>query len=739
MMKSKRLLCLLLSAVMVAFSLTACNNSEGGNDNPENSGDASNSGDENPGNDNSDDGKTANDIVVDYDDEDIYDTIFGEFYNTYVTAKTENDDVALRFAQMAIAEAKLMEAAVMMPMMANGGNYAISKVAPYTITPVLWGNDSYRYHNAILATEAIKTEDRDALKALYAELKGTHTYEDAVVEYLTEHGYEIQNTYSLAYTSDPESYDVLTTSNAIDSEVLVNTYDGLIEYDGENNLNPALAESWDVSDDGLVWTFHLRHGAKWVDYTGAEIDEVTADDFVAGFQHMLDNPNDGLAWLVDGVIVGVSEYIDSESEDHTEDFSTVGVKAVDDYTVEYTLTQAFSYFDTMFGYGVFAPMNRAFYESQGGEFGLEADKGNYGTNKETIAYCGPYIISSAVEKNSITFTKNESYWNKDNINLDTITWVYNDVTSDPLRTYSNFREGVVDGCGLNSQALTKSKEDGIFDDYSYVSSPDATSFPGFFNLARRSWANFNDETRIVSDQTQELADLAHAAMMNQNFRLALAMSMDRGAYLAQTVGEDLKYASMVNSYTPGTFVTLPNEVTVSINGTDKTYPEGTFYGQIMQDQIEADGYPMVVFDVNADGGIGSSGGYDGWYNPTEAAKYLEKAIEELAAEGVEISAENPVHLDFPFMDDGDYLTARANVVKQTIEENLKGVVVVDLIGTTDSTEYRYATYSFSSPDQANYDVQINSGWGPDYGDPSTYLDTMIKGGGYMLKCNGLLV
>ena len=745
MMKSKKILCLILSAVMAAFALSACTN-EGNNNNPpsndDGGNDVSNSGEENPGNeegDNNGDGAAANDIVVDYDDEAIYDDILGDFYNIYVDAKAENEDVAWRFAQMAIAEAKMMEAAIMMPLQARGGNYAISKVAPYTISPVLWGNDSDRYHNAIVATEPLKTEDRDALKALYAELKGTHTYESAARDYLIEHGYEIKRSYSISYNSDPQTYDVFMTSLAVDAEVLVNTYDGLLEYDGENNLNGALAESWEVSDDGLTWTFHIRKGAKWVDSTGAEIAEVTADDFVAGFQHMLDDPEGGLSWLVDGVIVGVTDYINPDSENYTEDMNDVGVVAVDDYTLEYHLTQPFSYFDTMFGYSVFAPLNRAYYLSQGGEFGFaNGNAGTYGTDKDHIAYCGPYLISSVVANNTVTFTKNESYWNKDNINIDTINWVY---ISGQIATeaYDEFTQGNIDGVGLNSAALELAKADGNFDKYHGISALDATSFPGFFNLARRAWANFNDETALVSSQTQDVVDTTHAAMMNQNFRLALSMALDRGGYMEQRVGTDLKYTSLMNSYTPGTFVSLPTETTVSINGTDKTYPAGTFYGQIMQDQITADGYPMKVFDPTQDGGIGSGAGFDGWYNPTEAKKYLEAAISELAADGIEISADNPVHIDYPYQDDGNVSTACANVVKQSIEENLGGLVIVDLVDTVDQNEYLYATYYFSSPDQGNYDLQLNSGWGPDYGDPSTYLDTMIKGGGYMLKCLGLLV
>ena len=157
----------------------------------------------------------------------------------------------------------------------------------------------------------------------------------------------------------------------------------------------------------------------------------------------------------------------------------------------------------------------------------------------------------------------------------------------------------------------------------------------------------------------------------------------------------------------------------------------------MQDQVTADGYPMKVFDPTADGGAGSSGGFDGWYNPTKAKEYLDKAVAELKEAGVEVTASNPVHLDFPYINDGDYQTAAATVVKNSVEQASGGLIVVDLVATQSQESYQYSTYYFNTPDEANYDLQLNSGWGPDYGDPSTYLDTMVKGGGYMLKCLGL--
>ena len=157
----------------------------------------------------------------------------------------------------------------------------------------------------------------------------------------------------------------------------------------------------------------------------------------------------------------------------------------------------------------------------------------------------------------------------------------------------------------------------------------------------------------------------------------------------------------------------------------------------MQDQITADGYPMKVFDPSMENGVGSSSGFDGWYNVEEARKYLANAIEDLKASGLEVTTEKPIVLEYPYQEDGDVSTARANVLKRTIEESLQGLVKIQLVAFEQRVDYLYAGYYFKTGSQANYNLSTLSGWGPDYGDPSTYLDTMIKNGGYMLKCLGL--
>ena len=729
MKKFARILCLLLAMIMV-FGLVACG---GGSETSESQ--SQTQGSESSSDSSSDSSSVGGEELDPYDQAswDIYNTVLGDFYTAYQAAKAATND-SERYAKMAIAEAKLMEAGVMLPLTTNGGNYAISRVAPYTATTVLWGNDSYRYHSVVIADSPIKASERDEMKAKWAELGGIG-YTEWAKTYLTGKGYTLKDEYSLGYSSDPQVWDVLNTSRAADSEALVNCYDGLYEYDIANNLRPALATGHTVSEDGLTYTFTIRENAVWTDSQGRKVANVKADDFVAGLQHMMDSMA-GLEYLIDGIIKNAHEYMAGEVG-----IEEVGVKAIDDRTLVYTLEAPCSYVLTMLGYGVFAPLCREYYVSKGGQFGAdfndEAETYEYGTSPDNIAYCGPYTITNFTAENTIVFTLNESYWNKDNVGIKKITWLFNN-GEDVLKAYNDMKAGTIAGCGLNASAVEAAKTDGLFDTYVYTSSTDATSFMGFYNLNRVLFANVNDASAVVSSQTAEQAARTNKAMMNQNFRLALSMAADRGAYNAQSVGEALKLVSLRNCYTPGTFVKLAEEVTVSINGTDKTYAAGTFYGQIMQDQIDADGVKITVWDPEADGGIGSSDGFDGWYNPENAAEYLALAIAELAAEGVEISAENPIYIDLPCWTTNESYKNRGESYKQSVEASLGGKVIVNLVECKTSKEWYWAGYYAETGAEANYDMYDVSGWGPDYGDPATYLDTFLPDyAGYMVKCLGI--
>lgn len=714
----KKILALMIAGVMVV-SVAAC----GGNNNGGNSEDEGS--------------KLAADVENYYDVDkhsdisaEVYEAALGEFSALYEKAKAAKT-VSEKFALMALAEAKLMESGVMIPTSTQGGTYAITRVAPRTVTSTLWGSDLERIHDVVVVTELIKAEHRDAMKAKWEELKGTGTYEAWAEKYLADNGYTQKDSYTAAYTGDPETWDVLASSRATVSDVLVQCYDGLMEYDMENVQQFALAESLTVSDDGLTYTFKIKEGLTWVDSQGSKVADLTADDFVAGMQHMLD-AKAGLEYLVQGIIVNATEYIDGD----VTDFSQVGVSAPDKYTLVYTLEAPCTYFTTMLGYSVFAPMNRAYYQSQGGQFGADYDTAAegfvYGTTPNNIAYCGPFTVTSYTATNSIVFEANKSYWDAANVNIHKYTMLYNDGT-DTAKAYNDCIAGTTDGTGLNTANTETCKKDGYFDTYAYVSDTNATSYNAFLNLNRAVFKNVNDGA-VVSTQTVKDAERTNKAMNNQNFRLAVAMAFNREAYNAVQTGDAIALYSLRNSYTPGNFVTLEEEVTVDVNGTATTYAAGTYYGKIMQDQLVADGSPLKVWDEKTSSGDG----FDGWYNPTEAAKVLDKAIEELGKAGVEISAENPIYIDLPYPSNNESYTQKAQVVKTSIEEALGKKVIINLASCASYDEWYYTGYYTNYGYESNYDMFDLSGWGPDYGDPQTYLDTFLPDyAGYMAKCIGV--
>lgn len=688
----------------------------------------------------------------------IYDANLSEFYTAYAKAK-EATSVSERFALMAVAEAKLLEANMFSFTNANGGNYAISRVAPHTVTDTLWGSDQDRNHQLLVSKTLIKAEDRKTLIAGWEKFKANQhpdgttatpaggftgaDYNAWAKAQLISLGYELKDVYNMAYGSEITNWDILSASEQVDSEVLVNTYDGLMEYDELGLLQPALAESYTVSEDGKTYTFTLRSNLVWTDSAGTKVADLTAEDFVSGLRHALDAQG-GLEYLVDGVIKGAHEYMAGTEKD----FSKVGVKAEGNKVI-YTLEEETSYFMTMLGYSIFAPLCTSYFTSHGGAFGVEefaaaaaTDSYTYAKGYDSIAYCGPYVITAFTDKNAMTLSANASYWNKDGINIKTINRKYDSgevVTS----TYDNAKSGVIDGAGLNTTTLASAKTDkigtdekSIFETYAYVSGVDATSFMVAYNVARTGYANWNDGA-LASTQTNEQMERTHKAMANKSFRQAMTFAFDRVTYRTARVGADTAATSLVNSYTPGNFVSLPEAVTIKINGTDTTFAAGTMYGAMIQAQLDADNAGATVWkEVN---GEWKSNGFDGWYNADLAKEKLTAAIAELKAQGVEVSKENPIVIDVINGKFNDGFNAQGQAYKKNIEEVLEGCVVINLIDAANQSQLTYATYRVGMGYQVNGDVMTGwTGWGPDFGDPCTFLDTFLPDGeGYMTKLCGL--
>ena len=719
----KRILAMLL-VVLMALALVACKKPVDPN-NPANPTEAAKTEDANP-EDTAAPEETPEPVVrpdswVRGDDEEIYELVLGEYEAMMEKAKAAAT-IDERFVYYAQAEAYLLNSGVMIPTTTQGGAYQISRIAYRTVPYVNWGNDDDRLFGLVIANEFITTQEREELKKLWeTAAAGGAAYDPAA--YLTSQGHTLRNDYVLTFQTAPVTIDWLNTSSKADTEVTVNCVDGLVQYDNLGNMQPALAESWEISPDGTVYTFKIRQGVNWYTSEGREYAPVTANDFVAGFHHMLDAAA-GLEWLVEGVVTGVTEYLYSGGS-----FDDVGYKALDDNTLQITLCDETSYFLTMLTYSCFLPICDSFYQAHGGVYGIteyqtaSADTNTYTFGKQddvaSQVYCGPFLLRKLQKSSEVLIVKNENYYKADQVNLNSVKWIFDD-GSNPSAFYNDVCNGTYCSCSLTASTgiLDMAKADGNFDKYGYISDTTSTSFFGGLNVNRGTYAL--ESGAVASPKTEDQKIDTQLALLNRNFRLAMQYAFDKATYNAVSRGEDLKLTSLRNMYTHPQFVKLENEVT---DEDGHTFPANTFYGDIVQYYVEKLGMPIDVHD-----------GVNGWYFPEEAKKCLEAAKAELG------DAVNwPVTIDVVYNSIDPAITNQAQAYKQIIEGCLGAEnVVVNLVEATTKEDYYACGYRAADGEAGNFDMFYGSGWGPDFGDPCTYLDTFLgNGAGYMTKVIGL--
>ena len=219
------------------------------------------------------------------------------------------------------------------------------------------------------------------------------------------------------------SLDPQIATDGTSFEVIADYTDGLTQMDAEGGAIPAIAESWDISDDGTVYTFHLRDDAVW-----SNGDPVTAADFVFGWQRAVDpaNASEYSYMLSDiGQVVNAAEIIAGEK-----DVSELGAKAIDDKTLEVTLNVPVSYFLSLMYFPTYYPVNQAFYESVGDTFG---------TSPETVLSNGAFIMDT-YEPAATAFhlTKNPDYYDADKIQLAGLSY---QVIQDSQQALMSFQTG----------------------------------------------------------------------------------------------------------------------------------------------------------------------------------------------------------------------------------------------------------------------------------------------------------
>ena len=495
------------------------------------------------------------------------------------------------------------------------------------------------------------------------------------------------STFSSTFSANPTTFNYLLDYYADNTSVITNLVDGLLENDSYGNLTPALAEDWSVSADGLTYTYKLRKDAKWYTADGEEYAPVKAQDFVTGIKYAADNKGQAMD-LIQNSIKGLNDYVTGA----TNDFTTVGVKALDDYTVEYTLTRPEPYWNSKTTNSILFPVNEEFLKSKDKEFGT--------LTPNSILYNGPYLLKDFTSKSSIEYVKNPHYYDHDKVTIEKVKLAYFD-GSDQEMTIRNFESGAYTLAGVypNSSSYAKTKEK--YQDNIVYSLQDKTSWYFNFNVNRKAY----NHTAKTSDQQKKSTQ---TAILNKNFRQALNFAIDRTAYSAQSNGQEAASKTLRNTLVPPTFVQVG----------DKSF------GEVVSSKLVQYGTEWS--------GINLADAQDGYFNKEKAQAKFAEAKKELEAQGVTF----PIHLDIPVDQTNKNAVSGMNSLKQTLETVLGSdnvVIDVQQLSTDD-----FGNVAFLAPNPAARDYDLNfDGWVGDYQDPSTYLDPFNAEDGFYLKIFGL--
>ena len=483
-------------------------------------------------------------------------------------------------------------------------------------------------------------------------------------------------TYNYVYGSDPATLDYLATNKKNMTTAVSNGVDGLFENDQYGNLKPSVAEDWSVSQDGLTYTYKIRKGVKWYTSDGEEYANVTAKDFVTGLKHAADTNSEAI-YLLQNSVKGLNDYLSGANKD----FSNVGIKAVDDYTLQYTLSQPEPYWNSKLTYSVTWPVNGDFLKSKGKDFGKSTDP-------TSILYNGPYLLKALTTKSSIEFTKNENYWDKDHVYFDNIKLTYDD-GSDQESLERNFTDGVYNLARLFPTSSNYSKVEKQYKDNIFYTQPGSAVEGVGINIDRQTYGHTSKENDQQKTSTK-------TALLNKDFRQSLGFAIDRTNYAAQLNGKEGGSTAVRNIFVKPDFVQA----------------DGKDFGTMVMDQLPSYGDEWS--------GVNLADSQDGLYNPEKAKAEFAKAKEALQAEGVQF----PIHLDVPVNQSSKITVNQVQSIKQSVESALgKDNVVLD-IHQLSADDFNNITYSASNAAAEDWDLSVGVAWDPDYLDPSTYLDVL---------------
>ena len=527
-----------------------------------------------------------------------------------------------------------------------------------------------------------------------AETPAEQPAEEPTAEPVEE--YTGPDTFSMIANFDITTLDYVYNNKSSNGDYVNNFVEGLLTQDNHGKLVPGMASEWSCNDDASEWYFTIRDDAVWSTSAGEEYDAVTAEDFVTGLKHAVDSKSETLGLVAD-LIVGLREY--SEGTGTWED---VGIKA-DGNQLTYTLTGPCGYFDGMTTYTILWPINAEFLESKGSDFGA--------VEPDSILYNGCYILSSLVPAQEVRFDANPNYYDAKNVFVQHVVVTYSD-GKDPAQNFNMFVNGEVTSTTVNQslpEVVAKAAE--LYPDNQYKSMTTATSYWGAFNWDRQMYALYNDPSVSTTSKTDAQKADAKAAILNADFRRAVYAAYSAHAVEAITLGEEHADGVIRNTLVPYTF---------------QTTSDGRTYGSIVEKYAAE-----LVADYE---GIDLNDGHDAWYNPELAKTFAERAKEEL---GDSVS-EWPIHIDVPVYAASENQKNMQLAMKKSIEDAIGEYVVIDLQFLEGNSSVYYSSfYNQPTGEDNSIDLVFGAGWGPDYGDPLTYLHCFDVHDGDMLNYSGI--
>lgn len=527
-----------------------------------------------------------------------------------------------------------------------------------------------------------------------AETPAEQPAEEPTAEPVEE--YTGPDTFSMIANFDITTLDYVYNNKSSNGDYVNNFVEGLLTQDNHGKLVPGMASEWSCNDDASEWYFTIRDDAVWSTSAGEEYDAVTAEDFVTGLKHAVDSKSETLGLVAD-LIVGLREYSDGTGK-----WEDVGIKA-DGNQLTYTLTGPCGYFDGMTTYTILWPINAEFLESKGSDFGA--------VEPDSILYNGCYILSSLVPAQEVRFDANPNYYDAENVFVQHVVVTYSD-GKDPAQNFNMFVNGEVTSTTVNQslpEVVAKAAE--LYPDNQYKSMTTATSYWGAFNWDRQMYALYNDPSVSTTSKTDAQKADAKAAILNADFRRAVYAAYSAHAVEAITLGEEHADGVIRNTLVPYTF---------------QTTSDGRTYGSIVEKYAAE-----LVADYE---GIDLNDGHDAWYNPELAKTFAERAKEEL---GDSVS-EWPIHIDVPVYAASENQKNMQLAMKKSIEDAIGEYVVIDLQFLEGNSSVYYSSfYNQPTGEDNSIDLVFGAGWGPDYGDPLTYLHCFDVHDGDMLNYSGI--